>query len=96
MEEGAQLSGRGPSTRETTVKRSNRDVDSADRPSRRAKKGHTSNATAKGRPFSPTDGSENSNLTVVPATLWTDFAGSNEVCVLIGSMYNNPERLALY
>jgi len=44
----------------------------------------------------PQDGSENSNLTVVPATLWTDFAGSNDVCVLIGSMHNNPERLALY
>ena len=96
MEEGAQLSGRRPPTRETSVKRSNRDVDGADRPSRRCKEAHTTNATAKGRPFSPTDGSENSNLTVVPATLWTDFAGSNDVCVLIGSMHNNPERLALY
>ena len=70
--------------------------DSEVRSSTGRKEAHTSNATAKGRPFSPTDGSENSNLTVVPATLWTDFAGSNDVCVLIGSMHNNPERLALY
>ena len=45
--------------------------------------------------LAPTDGSENSNLTVVPATLWTDFAGSNDVCVFIGSVHNDPERLAL-
>ena len=43
----------------------------------------------------PTDGRENSNLTVVPAALWTDFAGSNDVCVSTGSMHNNREQLAL-
>ena len=36
-------------------------------------------------------GSENSNCTVVPATLCTDSTGSNDVCVFIVSMHNNHE-----
>ena len=40
-------------------------------------------------------GSENSNCTVVPATLCTDFTGSNDVRVLSVSMHNNYEQLAL-
>ena len=48
VEEGALLSSAQRCTRETTVKRSNQDVDGADRPSRRAKEGHTTNATAVG------------------------------------------------